>query len=114
QAPPDALAEFFLGEAYYHARLYRKAHSVFTGLRTRGLGPALDEAAARYITAVDVAYEMTSADAVIDAYVALAREANEPVFAGEAWDEARMIDALASRHAHHAEIVSALATAWTT
>src|SRR5947209_19249129 len=37
RAPSDALAEFFLGEAYYHARLYRKARGVFGALRARGL-----------------------------------------------------------------------------
>jgi len=98
KAPADALADFFLGEAYYHAKLYRKARGVFAQLRTRGLGPALDEAAARYVAAVDNAYEMTSGDALIDAYLALAREAaGDAVFAAEAWDEARLVDALATK-----------------
>ena len=98
KAPPDALADFFLGEAYYHARLYRKARGLFEKLRTHGLGPALDEGAARYVAAVDNAYEITSGDAVIDAYVALAREAaGDAVFAAEAWDEARLVDALATK-----------------
>ena len=98
KAPPDALADFFLGEAYYHAKLYRKARGVFAQLRERGLGPALDEAAARYVAAVDNAYEITSGDAVIDAYVALAREgAADAIFAAEAWDEARLVDELATK-----------------
>src|SRR5258708_5119287 len=51
RAAPDALTDFYLGETYYQLRLYRKAHAVFAGLRTRGLGPVLDEAAARYVAA---------------------------------------------------------------
>ena len=113
KAPSDALSDFFLGEAYYHARLYRKARALFADLRTRGLGPALDEAAERYVTAVDVAYSIASGDAVIDAYVSLASDASEDaVFAAQAWDEARLIDAMATQHAHHAEIVGALVVAW--
>jgi hypothetical protein len=98
KAPADALADFYLGEAYYHARLFRKARGVFAQLRTRGLGPALDEAAAAYVAAVDNAYQMSSGDAVIDAYLGLAREAaGDAVFAGEAWDEARLVDGLATK-----------------
>ena len=113
KAPSDALSDFFLGEAYYHARLYRKARGVFADLRTRSLGPALDEAAERYITAIDVAYAVASGDALIDRYVALAHDASDdPVFAAEMWDEARLIDAMAGQHAHHAEIIGALVVAW--
>src|SRR5439155_24332496 len=73
RAQRDALTDFYLGEAYYHAKLYRKARGVFAGLRSRGLGPVLDEAAARYVAAVDAVYPAPPSDAVIDAYVAQAR-----------------------------------------
>ena len=109
----DPLADFFLGEAYYHTKLYRKARGTFAALRARGLGPALDEAAARYIAAIDAAYVMTSGDAVVDAYVGLAREAgSDAVLAGEIWDEARLVDAMSARHARGSEIAAALDAAW--
>jgi tetratricopeptide (TPR) repeat protein len=49
RAAPDALTDLYLGETYYRLRLYRKARAVFAGLRARGLGPALDDAAGRYL-----------------------------------------------------------------
>src|SRR5438132_2378176 len=42
-APRDALTDFYLGEAYYHERMYRKARATFAALRANGLGPVLDE-----------------------------------------------------------------------
>jgi hypothetical protein len=108
----DPLADFFLGEAYYHARLYRKARGVFAGLRARGLGPALDDAAARYIAAIDAAYAITPGDSVVDAYVALAHDTEDAVLAGEIWDEARLVDTISTRHARAADIRAALDAAW--
>jgi hypothetical protein len=113
RAQRDALTDFYLGEAYYHAKLYRKARGVFAQLRSRGLGPVLDEAAARYIAAVDAVYQAPPANAVVDAYVALAREAAaDPVYVGEMYDEARLVEGLAPSHHRHAEIVAALAATW--
>lgn len=113
KAAPDALTDFYLGEAYYHLKLYRKARGVFAGLRSRGLGPALDEAAARYVAAVDTVYGTAPADATIDYYVDQAREAgSDPIFAAELIDEARQVEALSPGHHRHAEIVVALATSW--
>lgn len=111
RAPRDALSDFYLGEAYYHASLYRKARAVFAGLRSRGLGPVLDEAAARYVAAVDAVYLAPPSDALVDTYLAQAREV-DPVYAGEVYDEARLVDALAATHRRHAEIVAALGASW--
>jgi hypothetical protein len=112
-APRDAVADFYLGEAYYRAKLYRKARDLFAGLRSRGLGPALDEAAARYVAAVDAVYVAPPSDATIDYYVDTAREgASDPIFAAELLDEAHRIDVFAGEHHRHAEISIALAAAW--
>lgn len=113
RAPRDTLTDFYLGEAYYHAALYRKARGVFVALRAQGLGPVLDAAAARYVEAVDAIYQAPPVDATVDAYVAQAREADkDAVLAGELWDEARQVDALAQGHRRHAEIVAALGATW--
>ena len=78
-ARPDALTEIYLGEAYYHLRLYRKARAVFAGLRTRGLGPALDPIAARYVAQVDAVYATpptgAALTATLDYYIDGAAEA---------------------------------------
>ena len=109
----DALTDFYLGEAYYHLRLYRKAREVFAGLRSRGLGPALDEAAARYVRAVDDAYAAPISEDTVEYYAAEAREETaDPVLAAELWDEARLADDHAVGHARHGEVVEALAAAW--
>jgi hypothetical protein len=108
RATPDALTDFYLGETYYQLRLYRKARGVFAGLRTRGLGPALDEAAGRYVDAVDAAYRTKPDDDVIDYYVDAARDL-EPAVAAQYYDEARLIDD--SRHRRD-EIAVGLATSW--
>ena len=114
RAPADALTEFYLGQTYYQLRLYRKARAVFARQRTRGLGPALDEAAARYVAAVDAAYRAAPAESSIDYYLAEGTErlGRDPVVAAEYLDEARQVEALGSRRHRHAEIVDGLATAW--
>jgi tetratricopeptide (TPR) repeat protein len=113
RAARDALSDFYLGEAYYHAKLYRKAREVFASLRSQGLGPVLDEAAARYVAAVDAAYASPPTNATLDVYVTLAREAAaDPVFAGELYDEARKIEMLAPDRHRHGEIVASLGATW--
>jgi tetratricopeptide (TPR) repeat protein len=113
KAPPDALTDFYLGEAYYHLKLYRKARAVFAALRSHGLGPALDQVAALYIERVDAAYAKPASDATIDYYVDHAHEASgDALFAAELIDEAHQVEALSPAHHRHAEIVAALGAAW--
>lgn len=114
RAAPDALTDFYRGQTYYQLRLYRKARAVFAGLRVRGLGPALDEAAGRYVDAVDAAYNVAASAGSIDYYLAQGFElaGRDPVVAGEYLDEARQVEALATSHHRHLEIVGALAAAW--
>lgn len=114
RAAPDALTDFYRGETCYQLRLYRKARAVFAGLRSRGLGPALDEAAARYVAAVDAAYQRPPDPGSIDHYLAqgLERLAGAPVLAAEYLDEARQVEALAAQRHRRGEILSALAAAW--
>jgi len=114
RAERDALSDFYLGESYYQAKLYRKARQTFASLRTRGLGPALDDAAARYVAAVDVAYKVQPQTATIDVYLAQAAElvAQYPVAAGEILDEARLVEALSPVRHRRAEILAALGAAW--
>jgi len=114
RAAPDALTDFYRGETCYQLKLYRTARAVFAALRTRGLGPALDEAAGRYVDAVDAAYKRAPATASIDYYLAqgLERARREPVLASEYLDEARQVEALAATRHRHGEIVTALAAAW--
>lgn len=109
----DALSDFYLGQAYYELKLYRKARDVFARLRTHGLGPTLDAAAARYVDAVDVAYKTPPQPRTIDVYIAQAAEiaAGDPVVAGEILDEARLVEALAPARHRRAEILAALGTA---
>jgi hypothetical protein len=112
RAARDALTDFYLGEAYYHLRLYRKAREVFAGLRSRGLGPALDEAATRYVRAVDEAYVAPISEDTVEYYATQAREETDGVLAVELWDEARLADDHAASHARRTEVVDALAAAW--
>ena len=110
----DELTELYLGQTYYQLSLYRKARAVFVGLRARGVGPVIGEAATRYIEAVDAAYQARPDAVVIDAYVDQARELapTDPVVAGEIYDEARAVEALAAAHHRHDEIVAALGATW--
>jgi hypothetical protein len=113
KAPPDALTDFYLGEAYFRLKLYRKARGVFAGLRSRGLGPALDEAAGRYVAAVDAVYATPPSDASIDYYADQVREAaSDAIFAAELADEAHQVEMLSQSHHRHAEILVTLAAAW--
>jgi tetratricopeptide (TPR) repeat protein len=114
RAAPDALTDFYLGQTYYQLGLYRKARAVFAGLRARGLGPALDAAAGRYVDAVDLVYRTAPAAGSIDAYLAQGLElaGKAPVLAGEYLDEANQVEALAVARHRHVEIVTALAAAW--
>jgi hypothetical protein len=114
RAAPDALTSFYRGQTYYQLRLFRKAHAVFAELRARGLGPALQDAAGRYLAAVDAAYQAPPAAASIDYYLAegLERAATDPILAAEYLDEARQVEALAAQPHRRAEIVAALAAAW--
>jgi tetratricopeptide (TPR) repeat protein len=113
-AERDGLTAFYLGEAYYGLKLYRKSRAVFVGLRARGLGPVLDEAANRFIEAIDAAYVTSPVEATIDAYIAQAAElaAADPVVAAEIYDEARQVEVLATTHHRHAEILAALGATW--
>ncbi|HET7502864.1 MAG TPA: hypothetical protein VFK02_17700 [Kofleriaceae bacterium] len=113
-APPDALTDFYRGQTCYKLRLFRKARAVFVGLRARGLGPALDEAAARYVAEVDAAYRTPPAPVAIDYYIAQGLElaGSAPVVAAEFLDEARQVEALAAAPHRHGEIIAALAAAW--
>lgn len=112
KAPRDALTDVYLGEAYYQLKLYRKARAVFVGLRSRGLGPVLDEAVARYVDAVDVVYRTPPTEAVVDYYVNAAKDDRDSVVVAEFLDEARSVDELATTHHRRGEIVDALAAAW--
>jgi uncharacterized protein HemY len=114
RAAPDALTDFYRGQAYYQLRLFRKARAVFAELRARGLGPALQDAAGRYIAAVDAAYRAPPLAASIDYYLAegLERAGRDPVVAAEYLDEARQVEALAAQPYRHLEIIAALVTAW--
>jgi tetratricopeptide (TPR) repeat protein len=111
-AAPDALTDFYLGETYYQLTLYRKARAVFAGLRTRMLGPVLDDAAGRYVDMIDAAYRQRPDNGIIDFYIAEGQElaAREPAVAAEYFDEARLVEA--TTHHRHDEIVAALAAAW--
>jgi FimV-like protein len=114
RAAPDALTDFYRGQTYYQLRLYRKARAVFAGLRAHGLGPALDDAAGRYVEMVDAAYKVPPVPGSIDYYVAQGEELAgiDPVLAAEYLDEAYQVEQLAPKRYRHAEIVSALAAAW--
>jgi tetratricopeptide (TPR) repeat protein len=115
RAAPDALTDFYRGQTYYQLRLFRKARAVFGDLRARGLGPALHDAAGRYIALVDAVYHTPPSAGSIDYYLAegIERAARDPVVAAEYLDEARQVEALAAEPHRHAEILAALAAAWT-
>jgi tetratricopeptide (TPR) repeat protein len=114
RADRDALTDFYLGQTCYQLRLFRKARAVFAELRARGLGPALHDAAGRYVATVDAAYQTPPTVASIDYYLAegLERAATDPIVAAEYLDEARQVEALAAQPHRHLEIVAGLAAAW--
>ena len=113
-AARDALTDFYLGQTCYQLRLFRKARTVFGELRASDLGPALREAAGRYLAIVDAVYRAPPPVGSIDYYLGegLARAAGDPVVAAEYLDEARQVEALAREPHRHLEIVEALAAAW--
>ncbi|HET9623864.1 MAG TPA: hypothetical protein VFP84_20975 [Kofleriaceae bacterium] len=108
---PDALTDFYRGQTCYQLRLFRKARTIFAALRRAGLGPALDEAAGRYVAQVDAAYRSPPAIDAIDYYVeqGLELRARDPVLAAEYLDEARQVEALSPVRHRRAEIADALA-----
>lgn len=87
---------------------------MFGELRAGGLGPALRDAAGRYIAIVDAVYQAPPPAASIDYYLVegLARAAGDPRVAAEYLDEARQVEALARAPHRHLEILEALAAAW--
>src|ERR1044071_1503801 len=114
RAAPDPVTDFYLCQTYYQLRLFRKARAVFAALRARGLGPALHDAAGRYVAAVDAAYQTAPSPSSIDYYIAegMERSGKDPAVAAEFLDEARLIEALAAHPHRHVEILAALAAAW--
>ena len=113
-AADDALTDLYLGETYYQLRMYRKARAIFSRLRVRGMGPVLDEAAGRYVDAIDLVYATPPSDAAIDAYLeeASAIAPKDPLIAGEWLDEARQVEALARPRHRHDEIAASLGAVW--
>src|SRR5262249_13578298 len=87
---------------------------VFTDLRARGLGPALRDAADRYVALVDAVYRTPPTTGAIDYYVAAGLERAErvPVVAAEYLDEARQVEALAAEPHRRDEIAWQLARAY--
>jgi hypothetical protein len=110
RAAPDALTDFYRGQTYYQLRLFRKARATFAALRSAGLGPALDDAAGRYVDQVDAAYRSPPALDAIDYYLeqGLDLRARDPVLAAEYLDEARQVEALSPVRHRRAEITDAL------
>jgi tetratricopeptide (TPR) repeat protein len=93
-APPDALTDFYLAQTYYQLGLYRSARGVFADLRTRGLGPALDDAAARYVAEVDRAYAAAPETVVVDAYLAQGLALADARLQAAYLGEARLVEEL--------------------
>lgn len=114
RATPDALTDFYLGQTYYQLRLFRKARAVFAQLRARGLGPALEDAAGRYVSLIDATYQTPPPPGSIDYYLSegVARAAGGAVIAAEYLDEARQVEVLAREPHRRLEILEALAAAW--
>jgi len=111
RAAADALTDFYRGQTYYQLRMFRKARATFAALRSGGLGPALDDAAGRYVDQVDAAYRSSPAIDAIDYYIeqGLDLRARDPVLAAEYLDEARQVEALSPVRHRRAEIADALA-----
>ena len=108
-APPDALTDFYLAQTYYRLALYRSARAVFVELRTRGLGPALDDAAARYVTEIDRAYTTPPEPVVIDAYFAQATALSDPHLQAAYLEEALEVEAMLPARHRRDDIAWALA-----
>lgn len=108
----DALTDFYLGQTYYQLALYRSARAVFADLRTRGLGPALDEAAARYIAEVDRGYATAPEPVVVDAYLAQGLALSDLRLQAAYLDEARQVEELLPARHRRDDIVWPLARAY--
>ncbi len=109
RAPPDVLTDFYLAQTYYRLALYRSARAVFVELRTRGLGPALDDAAARYVAEVDRGYATPPEPVVVDAYVAQATALSDPHLQAAYLEEAREVEAMLPARYRRDDIVWELA-----
>ena len=111
-AAPDALTDFYLAQTYYRLGLYRSARGVFADLRTRGLGPALDDAAARYIAEVDRGYASAPEPVVVDAYLAQGLALADPRLQAAYLEEARQVEQLLPQRHRTDEIVWSLGRAY--
>jgi len=108
-AERDTLTDFYLAQTYYRLALYRSARAVFADLRTRGLGPALDEAAGRYVAEVDRGYAQAPEPVVVDAYVAQGLALSDNRLAAAYLDEARQVEELLPERHRRDEIAWELA-----
>ena len=110
----DDLTDFYVGETYYQLRLFRKSRAAFAALRTRGLGPTLDEAARKYVDEIDAAYKAAPNEPTLVYYISEGRELaiSDPIVGGETLDEARLVEALQPDRKHHAAILEALGATW--
>lgn len=93
-AERDTLTDFYLAQTYYRLALYRSARAAFADLRTRGLGPALDGAAARYVDEVDRGYAKIPEPVVVDVYIAQALALSDGRLAAAYLEEARQVEEL--------------------
>jgi tetratricopeptide (TPR) repeat protein len=109
RAAPDALTDFYLAQTYYRLALYRSARAVFVELRARGLGPALDDAAARYIAEIDRGYVTPPPPVVVDAYLAQGLALASPRLAAAYLEEARQVEELLPERHRRDDIVWPLA-----
>jgi hypothetical protein len=82
---------------------------VFLALRERGLGPALDDAAARYIAAVDRGYATPPPAVVVDTYLAQGLALADPRLRAAYLEEALAVEALLPARYRHDDIVWSLA-----
>lgn len=93
-AERDTLTDFYLAQTYYQLALYRSARAVFADLRTRGLGPALDGAAARYVDQIDRGYAKIPEPVLVDVYIAQALALSDGRLVAAYLDEARQVEEL--------------------
>lgn len=98
KASRDTLTDFYLAQTYYRLALYRSARGVFADLRTRGLGPALDAAAAEYVAEIDRGYSRAPQPVVVEAYVAQGMALADARLAAAYLEEGRQVDELAGTH----------------
>jgi hypothetical protein len=108
-AAPDALTDFYLAQTYYRLALYRSARAVFLALRERGLGPALDDAAARYIDEVNRGYATAPEPVIVDAYLAQALALSDVRLRAAYLEEAQQVEELLPTRHRREDIVWPLA-----